>query len=138
MRAFTKKTRVPLTLAVVSVTVAALASAGPATAQPERPRAASTTANNPAHSLAAARTHEPVKKNSWKHDTLARHTPQNWYRVSLTSRIYLYSLLGNLPADYNLRLYDDTGKLLSSSDRSKVNAETIGRMLNPGTYFVRV
>lgn len=39
---------------------------------------------------------------------------------------------------YNLRLYDDTGKVLSKSDRGALRPETVGRSLNPGTYYVRV
>jgi hypothetical protein len=133
MRVLTRKTRLTLTLTAISVATAALA--GPATAQPERPRIS---ASGPAHSLADARTHAAVKQNAWQHDTLARHSQQNWYRVTLTTRSYLYSLLGSLPADYNLRLYDDAGKVLNTSDHTKTNAETIGRRLASGTYFVRV
>ena len=118
-------------LAVTSVTASEVAVAGPS-----RPSAVATTA--PAHSLASARKHTAVGHSSWQHDTLASHSQQNWYRLTLTSRGYVYGLLGTLPADYNLRLYAGNGTLLTSSDHGGTQVETVGRTVNAGTYFLRV
>jgi hypothetical protein len=101
-------------------------------------QASAAVAPAPAHSLAAAKTHTAIPHNAWQHAALSTQTQTNWYRLSVTSHSYLYAMLGTLPANYNLRLYDATGKQLSASDHTGTTAESIGRTLNPGTYFLRV
>jgi hypothetical protein len=92
----------------------------------------------PAHSLPAVLSHPELPKNSARHDTLSSHAPQNWYRFALPARSDVEVQLSSLPADYNLRLYDGTGRKLLSSDRARKQAETVSRTLSAGTYFVRV
>jgi hypothetical protein len=131
-------------LAGVGLIAAVLAAAGSAVAGPARftavsaVSAVSAAAVAPAHSLAAAKTHAVIHRNAWQHDTLASHSQQNWYRLRLTSRSEVYTLLGALPANYNLRLYDYDGKVLGTADRGALQSETLGRILKAGTYFVRV
>src|SRR5690242_19211720 len=115
-----------------------LTTAAPAGAEPARTGAVVGASAAPAHSLRAARTHAVVKRNSWRRDVLVRKSQQNWYRLNLTSRSYVYSLLGSLPANYNLRLYDDAGEVLGKSHRKGLRPETVGRSLDPGTYYLRV
>ncbi|GLY27892.1 hypothetical protein Kisp02_12570 [Kineosporia sp. NBRC 101731] len=76
--------------------------------------------------------------NSWQKSTIRSKSQRNWYRVNLKTRGYLYALLGSLPADYNLRLYDAKGKQLNVSDRAGTKPESIGRMLDAGTYYLLV
>lgn len=96
-------------------------------------------ATNPAHSLAAARTHAPLKTSTWVGDALTRSTQQNWYRVVLTRSGYLSVVLGDLPGDYNLALYDDAGTRLRSSDHAGRRFEDVDLpTASAGTYFVRV
>ncbi|GAB3241461.1 hypothetical protein GCM10027456_08300 [Kineosporia babensis] len=101
-------------------------------------QAAAASSSGPAHTLSAARKQAPVKQNSWQKAALGSKSQQNWYRLKVAERSYLYAMLGTLPADYNLRLYNDAGKQLNASDKSGTSAESIGRMVNPGTYFLRV
>jgi hypothetical protein len=127
----------PGLLVVAGLVGGGLTTAAPAGAETGRPDVVSSSAA-PAHSLRAARTHAVVKRNSWRRDVLVRKSQQNWYRLNLTSRSYVYSLLGSLPANYNLRLYDAAGKVLRKSNRKGMRPETVGRILGPGTYFLRV
>lgn len=130
------KRNLTLLLAAGSLAVTSLTASGVAVAGPSRPSATATTP--PAHSLSSARKHAAVGHSSWQHDTLSSHTQQNWYRLTLTSRGYVYGLLGTLPADYNLRLYASNGTLLTSSDHGGTQVETVGRTVSAGTYFLRV
>jgi len=135
-----KLSRWMLTAGLIGVTVstAGLGTAGPAIAAPAGISAVAGTATAPAHSRADARTHAVVPRNSWQHDVLARNSQQNWYRIELTSPGYVYALLGNLPANYNLRLYDAAGPALTKSDHGSLGPESVGRTLGPGTYYLRV
>jgi len=92
----------------------------------------------PAHSLAAAMKASAMPKNSWQYAPITSKNSQNWYRLTVSSRSYLYALLGDLPANYNLRLYDAEGKQLAGSNKSGTKPESISRMLAPGHYFLRV
>ncbi len=92
----------------------------------------------PAHNLHDARTHAVVPVNSWQQDVLSRSSQKNWYRLKISSRSYVHTLLGSLPANYNLRLYNASGTLLSSSDRGSLRSEKVARMLKAGTYYLRV
>jgi hypothetical protein len=126
-------------LLAVCVIGAGLIAAGPLSAQlPASTAVVSAIAKAPAHTLTAARTHAVVPRGSWQKDKLVRKSQKNWYRLELTSRSYVYTLLGSLPANYNLGLYDDAGKVIAKSDRGKLRPETVGRTLTPGTYFLRV
>ena len=117
---------------------AGLAAAEPVFVDPSATVPVVSTTAVPAHSLDAARTHTPLPPNAWQNDVLARSSQKNWYRLELTSRSYVYALLGSLPANYNLRLYDEAGTVLSKSDRASLRPEKVARTLDPGTYFLRV
>jgi hypothetical protein len=132
------KRMLPGLLVVAGLIGGGLTTAAPAGAEPTRAEGVVSAAAAPAHSLRAARTHAVVKRNSWQQDVLVRKSQQNWYRLKLTSRSYVYSLLGSLPANYNLRLYDETGKVLRKSNRKGLRPESVGRTLGPGTYYLRV
>jgi hypothetical protein len=138
LRVGARTKRFPSWLVAACLIGAGFTTGGSAAAEPIETSLAASTSTAPAHNLADARTHPVVPRNSWHHDVLARHSQQNWYRLELTSRSYLYTLLGALPANYNLRLYNDAGKLLSKSERGALLPETVGRSLDAGTYFLRV
>jgi len=92
-----------------------------------------------APSLKAARTHKVTTANTVHHDALTSHKKQNWYRFALTSPHYVSVLLGSLPANYNLRLYNDAGAVLGTSDHKGTHFEDVDhKTLSTGTYFVRV
>lgn len=67
-------------------------------------------------------------------------TDQDWFRFTTTnsaSRIRV--VLDNLPADYDIRLYNSSGSQLAISQLSGTSAETIIRNATSGaTYFIQV
>lgn len=62
----------------------------------------------------------------------------DYYRFVITTGGTATASLTNLPANYNLRIYNSSGSLLASSTLSGTNNESISRTYSPGTYYVRV
>lgn len=62
----------------------------------------------------------------------------DYYRFVITTGGTATATLTNLPANYNLRIYNSSGSLLASSTLSGTNNESISRTYTPGTYYVRV
>jgi hypothetical protein len=60
------------------------------------------------------------------------------YRFKTTATRYARILLGDLRANYRLRLLDSAGRLVATSDRSGRGNEEIYKGLAAGTYFVAV
>ncbi|GLY27891.1 FxLYD domain-containing protein [Kineosporia sp. NBRC 101731] len=101
-------------------------------------RAEAATAYAPSHTFAAVKKRAAMPANTWQKSTIRSKSQRNWYRVDFKSRGYLYALLGNLPTNYNLGLYDASGKKLNASNSSGTSPEKIGRMLNKGSYYLVV
>lgn len=109
---------------VTSVLASALAAASPAWA-----------ADAP-NSRAQATTVSPNGK--WLFNTIASSTDVDWYRFRTTSAGLSLITLGDLPANYQLHLYNSAGTVIAGSNRSGKVYEEIYKSLAAGTYFVRV
>jgi peptidoglycan/xylan/chitin deacetylase (PgdA/CDA1 family) len=84
-------------------------------------------------SNAAART-----KNAWLTDTIASSTDVDWFRFSVSTGTRAIVTLGNLPANYELRVYSGCSTLEGSSNRSGRQFEDVFAYFPAGTYFARV
>jgi hypothetical protein len=62
----------------------------------------------------------------------------DYYKFVITTGGTATVTLTNLPANYNLRIYNSSGSLLASSTLSSTNNESIARTYTPGTYYARV
>jgi hypothetical protein len=62
----------------------------------------------------------------------------DWYRFTLKASTTMRIVLGNLPVDASLSLYNGCSTLATTSDRSGTGTEEIFRILPKGTYAVRV
>jgi glucose/arabinose dehydrogenase/PKD repeat protein len=78
--------------------------------------------------------------NTWVRETLPDSADVDWFRFTTTSSRYARIVLGNLPADYRLDLFDATcgSTPVASSNRAGTQFEEIYRYLAAGTYNVRV
>ncbi|MET0772420.1 MAG: FxLYD domain-containing protein [Candidatus Limnocylindrales bacterium] len=73
----------------------------------------------------------------WTSDTLETGD-RDWYRFSLSIRRRVIITLGALPANARLDLYGACSNHLAESDRPGQGFEELVRMLDPGTYRVRI
>jgi trimeric autotransporter adhesin len=62
----------------------------------------------------------------------------DYYKFVITTGGTATTTLTNLPANYNLRIYNSSGSLLASSTLNSTNNESIARTYTPGTYYARV
>ena len=88
--------------------------------------------------LAAARRAGATPLGRWVEERLGTRRDDDWYRVQVPARTWATVVLGDLPGNYRLRLYDERGTRLGTSDRGGRVYEEITRTLAAGTYFVRV
>lgn len=95
-------------------------------------------ATSPAHSLAAARTHAATAVNAWVTDSLTSVNQENWYRVVLPQAGFLSVVLGDLPKDYSLAVYNEAGTRLGVSANAGTRYEGFDVPRASGTYFVQV
>lgn len=67
-------------------------------------------------------------------------TDNDYFKFTTTSpNTYIQVTLTNLPADYDLRLYNSSGSTLSTSQLGGTSSETIKRnTTSAGTYYLRV
>jgi hypothetical protein len=63
---------------------------------------------------------------------------QRYYKFRLTTTARITATLSNLTDDVNLQLRAGDGRLLKTSGATGTGDETIDRVLNPGTYYLRV
>jgi hypothetical protein len=89
------------------------------------------------NSLSAAKT---ISVNSNISAVLGTSTDADWFKFSNTSTAKnIRVTLSNLPADYDLRLYNSVGTLLSTSANGGTSAEQIKyNNATVGTYYIRV
>lgn len=71
-------------------------------------------------------------------DSVSRTDTNDFFRFNLVSVGNLNLSLNNLSADADLQLLDSAGTTIATSNRSGTNTESIVRLLNAGTYFVRI
>lgn len=74
-------------------------------------------------------------------DVMGKVSPKNdidYYKFTITTGGTITISLTNLPADYDLRLYNSTGTLLASSAKSGTTAESIAYTASAGTYYAHV
>lgn len=79
-----------------------------------------------------------ISVNHWVAGSLRSTAETDWYAFTLTGRAYVSVVLGNLPKNYNLSLYDAAGTRLARADHGGTRFESLDRMLPAGTYRVRV
>jgi hypothetical protein len=60
------------------------------------------------------------------------------YKFTITTGGSVTITLSTLPANYNLRLVNSANTILTTSQRSGTNTETITSTLTPGVYYARV
>jgi len=89
----------------------------------------------PNESLGAAR---QIPVNTAVSGAIGTGTDKDYYRFSTSSTAPKIKVwLTNLPADYDLKLYNSGGSLLSSSTNTGTTAESVGYSTTyPGTYYV--
>jgi subtilisin family serine protease len=63
----------------------------------------------------------------------------DWFRFTLSAPASFTVTLSNLPADYDIQLYNANNQLLRESDNwSTMNERIIMTNVSPGTYFLRI
>ncbi len=77
-------------------------------------------------------------KNVWLSETIGTPTDVDWYRFTVARGTRAIVTLGNLPADYELRVFRSCSTLIQSSNRSGRQFEEAYAYLPAGTYFARV
>ncbi|HUG28975.1 MAG TPA: polysaccharide deacetylase family protein [Candidatus Limnocylindria bacterium] len=77
-------------------------------------------------------------RNTWLTGTIGTSTDVDWYEFSVTSGSRAQVTLGNLPADYDLRVYRGCTTLVGSSNRSGRQFDEVYAYFRAGTYYVRV
>ncbi len=82
---------------------------------------------------AAART-----KNAWLTGTIGSATDVDWYRFTVSTGTRAIVTLGNLPANYELRVYSGCSTLVRSSNCPGRQFEDVYAYLAAGSYFARV
>jgi hypothetical protein len=77
-------------------------------------------------------------QDTWVPGTLASRRDVDTYRFTTTTGGHARILLGDLAADYRLRLLDADGRVVATSDRPGRANEEIYRHLPAGTWFTSV
>lgn len=77
-------------------------------------------------------------KGAWLSGTIGSATDVDWYKFTLATGTRAQITLGNLPADYDIRVYSGCSTLLASSLRSGRQYDEVYRTFSAGTYFVKV
>ncbi|NJL09489.1 MAG: hypothetical protein HC908_02535 [Calothrix sp. SM1_7_51] len=71
-------------------------------------------------------------------DSLTNLKPDIFYRINLTSSSNINFNLDGLTNDVNLELFNNKGEVISRSARKGNLADFISRVVDAGTYFIRV
>ena len=79
-----------------------------------------------------------ITVNRWVSGSLRSAAETDWYAFTLPGRAYVSVVLGDLPRNYNLALYDAAGTRLARADHAGTRFEAVDRVLPAGTYRVRV
>ncbi|MEI5909028.1 M4 family metallopeptidase [Bacillus spongiae] len=71
--------------------------------------------------------------------TISSSTDKDYYRISTETVSDVTVNLTNVPADYDLYLYDSNGQQIGKSEEAETSNETIEySALQPGTYYIEV
>jgi hypothetical protein len=62
----------------------------------------------------------------------------DYYKFQALNGGLLIAQLDNLPADYNLRLLNDSGTVIAASSNTGLTADTIYTNITPGLYYLQV
>jgi Bacterial pre-peptidase C-terminal domain/Matrixin/Peptidase M10 serralysin C terminal len=71
-------------------------------------------------------------------DNVGRIDPIDLYQLNLSTRSFLNLNLNQITADADLRLADQTGKVIAGSYQANTNTDSIALELLPGTYYIQV
>lgn len=88
--------------------------------------------------FSAAKQASVSPSSKWLREKLSSPTDKDWYRFTMSKNRRVLVTLGHLPADYQLRVYNATGHLVATSDRSGRKFEELYLPLSAGDNFVRV
>lgn len=77
-------------------------------------------------------------QNAWLNDTIGSSTDVDWFRFSVGTGTRAIVTLGNLPANYELRIYSGCSTLIASSNRPSRQFEEVFAYFPAGSYFARV
>lgn len=94
-------------------------------------------ANEPNETRTAGKT---IATNTYIPGLISSTTDNDYFKFTTTSpNTYIQVTLTNLPADYDLRLYNSSGTTLATSQLGGTSSETIKRnTTSAGTYYLRV
>ncbi len=101
------------------------------------PAAADRTATDRADSAAAARRAGPERANTWLREAMSAGDV-DWFRYRLSSTTAVSVTLGSLPADYDLTVFDSTGRARGTSTRKGRTFDEAWVRLPAGDVLVRV
>ena len=77
-------------------------------------------------------------QNTWVSGVMGSTRDVDVYRFKTTASRYARVLLGDMRANYRMRLLDSAGRTVGTSDRSGRGNEEVYKYLRAGTYFVAV
>lgn len=81
----------------------------------------------------------PITSGSTYNGYIGTSTDQDWFKFTTGGSGTISVNLGNLPADYDLYLYDSTGTQVATSQNGGTTAESISyNSTAAGTYYVEV
>ncbi|SDX32868.1 thermitase [Marininema mesophilum] len=90
----------------------------------------------PNNSLATS--HGPLTSGTVYNSKIFSETDEDWYKIKTSSTGTIAVNLSNVPADYDLYLYNSSGNLLSYSWNSGTSNESISTRRAAGTYYIKV
>lgn len=79
-----------------------------------------------------------IPLNTNVNGTISSSTDIDWYKFNVTTAGTITVTLTNLPANYNIYLYNSSGTLLGSSTNSGTTNESISYSASTGLYGVKV
>jgi peptidoglycan/xylan/chitin deacetylase (PgdA/CDA1 family) len=77
-------------------------------------------------------------RNTWLTGTIATATDVDWYEFTIAAGTRATVTLGNLPADFDLRVYRGCSTLVAASTRSNRQFDEVYAHFAAGTYAVKV
>ncbi|MBD1372620.1 pre-peptidase C-terminal domain-containing protein [Hazenella sp. IB182357] len=80
----------------------------------------------------------PLTSGETYKSQISSKTDTDWYKISLSTTSNLTVNLANLPGDYDLYLYNQSGNQLASSENENTNSEKITYSGASGTLYIKV
>jgi peptidoglycan/xylan/chitin deacetylase (PgdA/CDA1 family) len=75
---------------------------------------------------------------AWLTDTIGSPTDVDWFKFTIATGTRAQVTLGNLPADYDLRVYSGCSTLVGASTRPARQYDEVYAFFGAGTYLVKV